>query len=262
MNDFFGKLSFMKNKLFFGSGNAKLSEYISTFSLPAGWTCPSANECLCKSNRQTGILKDGPELKFRCFAASQEALFTTVRNARWNNLESLKAAKTVQGMADLIHNSLPMGVSKVRIHVSGDFFSETYFKAWLNVAAANPAVVFYGYTKQLQFMVKYRDVMPANFRLVASKGGMQDKLIGNYKLVSAEVVFSTEEARRKGLEIDHDDSHAIAATKSFALLLHGTQPKDTVAGDAWAVIKRLIGGYNAKKKNMLRTAKPIELVVA
>ena len=252
----------MKNKLFFGSGNAKLSEFISTFSLPAGWTCPSANECLCKSNRNTGLITDGPKTKFRCFAASQEAFFATVRNARWNNFELLKAAKTVQGMADLIHNSLPLGVAKVRIHVSGDFFSETYFKAWLNVASANPALIFYGYTKQLQYLVKYRDQFPVNFRMVASKGGLQDKLIAKYKLVSAEVVFSTEEARRKGLEIDHDDSHAIAATKSFALLLHGTQPKATAAGEAWAVIKRLIGGYNAKKKSALRTAKPIKLVVA
>ena len=252
----------MIKKLFFGAGNAKLSEFIGTFSLPSGWTCPSANECLCKANRSTGLLTDGPETKFRCFAASQEALFANVRTARWNNFELLKAAKTVQGMADLIHNSLPLGIAKVRVHVSGDFFNETYFKAWLNVAAANPALIFYGYTKQLQYLVKFREVMPKNFRFVASKGGMQDKLIAKYKLVSAEVVFSTEEARRKGLEIDHDDSHAIAATKSFALLLHGTQPAGSVAGEAWTVIKRLIGGYNAKKKNMLRTAKPIELVVA
>jgi hypothetical protein len=250
------------NKLFFGYGNAKLSDVIATFSLPAGWTCPSANECLCKSNRATGLLTDGPKNKFRCFAASQEALFPSVRNSRWKNFERLKEAKSVQAMADLIHNSLPMGVAKVRVHVSGDFFSETYFKAWLNVAAANPALIFYGYTKQLQYLVKYRKVTPENFRFVASRGGVQDKLIEKYNLVSAEVVFSTEEARRKGLEIDHDDSHAIAANKSFALLLHGTQPKDSAAGEAWAVIKRLIGGYNAKKKNMLRTAKPIDLVVA
>jgi len=46
------------------------------------------------------------------------------------------------------------------------------------------------------------------------------------------VVFSEEEAAKLGLEIDHDDSHAYKGDKSFALLLHGTQPKGTMAAKA------------------------------
>ena len=48
----------------------------------------------------------------------------------------------------------------------------------------------------------------------------------------AEVVYSLEDAAVKGLEIDHDERHAIQATGSFALLLHGTQPKGSAAGEA------------------------------
>lgn len=251
------------SKLFFGLGNAKLSVAIATFALPAGHACPGANECLCKSDRETGKLTDGPEARFRCFSAMNEARATTVRNARWRNFELLKAAKTVQGMADLIQNSLPYGVSYVRIHVSGDFFNETYFLAWLNVAANNPAMTFYAYTKSLSFMVKYKAKMPSNFRLVASKGGKFDALIEKHNLVSAEVVFSTEEARRKGLEIDHDDSLAIKADKSFALLLHGGQKAGSLAADAWKAIRRVIGGYRkGRQRGGAMPAKSVKLVIS
>jgi len=248
-------------KLFFGLGNAKLSVTIGTFSLPAGWTCPGANECLCKSDRLTGKLTDGSDTKFRCFAATGEARATSVRNARWRNFELLQAAKTVQEMADLINNSIPFGVSYIRLHPSGDFFNENYFKAWLNVAIANPAITFYAYTKSLGYLAKYKAKFPSNFKMTASKGGKFDALIAKHNLVSAEVVFSTEEARRKGLEIDHDDSLAIKNDKSFAILLHGTQPAKSLANEAWKVIMRTVGGYNANRQRGTQPVNHIEIAI-
>lgn len=250
-------------KLKFSLGNAKLSAAIATFSLPAGHACPFANECYSKSDRLTGRLTDGPNCRFRCFSATNEARATNVRIARWHNFELLQAAKSVQGMADLIQYSLPFGINIVRLHVSGDFFNETYFKAWLNVALNNPEIIFYGYTKSLSYWVKHKAIMPPNFRLVASIGGKLDKLINRHDLVSAEVVFSTEEARRKGLEIDHDDSLAIQADRHFALLLHATQPQGTPAAESWAIIKRTIGGYaRGRQRGGSLEAKPVKLVVA
>lgn len=247
-------------KLHFGLGNSKLADIIHTFSLPAGWTCPKANECLSKADRLTGRITDGEDCRFRCFAATNESRATTVRVARWRNFELLKSARTIQGMANLIQRSLPYGVIKVRVHVSGDFFSETYFLAWVNVAIANPTVIFYGYTKRCDLLAKYKGQLPANFRFTASKGGKCDNLIEKHNLKFAEVVFSTEEARRKGLEIDHDDSHAIEGDASFALLLHGTQPAGTEAGEAWKEIKRTVGGYDRKKRNV-RAEKPIQVII-
>ncbi len=251
--------------LYFGLGNSKLSAAIATFALPAGHACPFAKDCFSKADRITGKITDGSETRFRCFSASNECRATTVRKARWRNFELLQAARTVQGMADLIQASLPFGISFVRIHVGGDFFNETYFKAWLNVAIANPSIIFYAYTKSLGYWVKYKKLIPSNFRLTASRGGKLDALIEKHNLVSAEVVFSTEEARRKGLEIDHDDSQAIKASKSFALLLHGTQPVGSLAGEAWNGIKKLIGGYSRNGKSKRSTAQPaksVKLVVA
>lgn len=234
--------------LTFGEGNAKLNKRIATFSLPAGWTCPFANECFCKADPKTGKLTDGPDCVFRCYAATTEARNPTVRNSRWRNFNLLNAARTTSKMTDLILASLPKGLDLIRLHVSGDFFSEAYFKAWLNVARQQPNRIFYAYTKSIRFWVNNLDSIPANIRLVASLGGKDDWLIKMHKLVSAQVVFSVEEAAEKGLEIDHDDSHAINPVKSFALLIHGGQPKGTPAAKAWEKVKRTTGGYSHKRQ--------------
>lgn len=233
----------------FGIGNAKLDTTIGTFSLPAGHTCPFAKECLSFSDRFTGKITDGKHCKFRCFAAMGEARATNVRNARWNNFDALKEADSVINMGKLIQEFIPQTIEKVRVHVSGDFFSEKYFLAWLNVAKNNPNKIFYGYTKAIPFLVKYRKMIPKNFRFTASKGGKFDSLIALHKLRCAEVVFSVNEAKEKNLEIDHDDSHAINGKKSFALLLHGSQPTGTKAAEAWNLIRKSgIGGYSRQNQ--------------
>lgn len=234
----------MSNTLSFSIGNAKLSKAIGTFSLPAGHTCPFAKNCLSTVDRNTGKLMDGKHCQFRCFAASAEARLTNVRESRWNNYELLLKNETIQGMGQLIQDSLPAGIYIIRIHASGDFFSEKYFLAWLNVAINNPHIIFYAYTKATPFMVKYKKQIPHNFRITASKGGSCDHLIEKHKLRYAEVVLSVKEAEDKKLELDFDDSHAYGGNKSFALLIHGTQPEGTLASKAWQLIKKTIGGYS------------------
>lgn len=248
----------MIEKLFFGFGNAKLSKNIATFSLPAGYTCPFAKICLSKANRITGKLTDGPNCKVRCFSASQESLYTNVRKTRWKNFELLKD-KNVNEMSNLIQHSLPTGIDLIRLAVSGDYYNEKYFVSWLNVALNNPSIKFYGYTKALPYLVKYNKDIPKNLVITASKGGTHDYMIDEYNLNYAEIVFSTEEARRKGLEIDHDDSHAIKGNHNFALLIHGTQPPNSEASKAWQIIKKTIGGYNKYRKHPIE--KDIEIKI-
>ena len=238
-------------KLTFGIGNAKLSIAIGTFSLPAGWTCPAANECFSRANRLTGKISDGTNCKYRCFAASQECVFPSVRRARWNNLELLKNARTLERMSDLIHRSISRELPAIRVHVSGDFWSETYFLAWVNVAINNPGIIFYGYTKMLPFLVKYKSARPPNFRFTASYGGKFDHLIEEHGLKYAKVVFSPKEAEELNLEIDHDDGHAIGDGGSFALLLHGTQPANTPAALALVKMRKenQFSGYSDSTKH-------------
>ena len=247
-------------KLYFGMGNAKIANSIATFSLPAGYTCPFAKDCLSKADRNTGKIIDGKHCKFRCFAASQECLFPSVRLSRWNNFELLKG-KTIEQLTYLIQRSLPYGISMVRIHVGGDFNKESYFLAWLNVALNNPSIVFYGYTKATPWLVKYKKVIPSNFRFTASKGGTCDNLISKHKLKYAEVVYSLEEAEEKGLELDHDDSHVFLGGKeSFGLLIHSSQPAGTKAAKAWHMLSRAgVSGYNQEKKHARTMNKPLKM---
>lgn len=237
----------MNNLLSLGKGNAKLDGNIQTFSLPSGYTCPGAGVCLSKANRETGKIKDGAGCQFRCFSASQECLFRSVRESRWNNFELLKAAKTVEGMKTLILQSLPTTPFQevvVRVHVSGDFFSQTYFDAWLEVAKEKKNFLLYAYTKSLPYWIARLSEIPSNFILTASFGGKHDALIEAHNLRYAKVVYSEEQAEALSLEIDHDDSHAYTVGPSFALLIHGTQPAGTESNLALRKLRKAgKGGY-------------------
>jgi hypothetical protein len=244
----------MNDKLKFGSGNSKLAPNIFTFSLPAGFSCPGASNCLSKAVKQPAgnyKLVDGPKTEIRCFAAIDEALKPAVRLARWHNFNALKSLKTADAMASLIQESLPTVRWKyiIRIHVSGDFFSQAYFDAWLTVARNNPKTLFYAYTKSLHYWIQRIESIPDNMKLVASFGGKWDDLIETNRLTWAKVVLSEKEAAALGLEIDHDDSHAYEGNENFALLLHGTQPAGSTAAVAWAELKKIgKAGYHNHKR--------------
>ena len=140
--------------------------------------------------------------------------------------------------------------------MAGDFFNQTYFDAWMEIARKNPTRRFYGYTKALPLWVKHLDSIPKNFKLTASYGGTHDHLIGKHNLKFAKVVKSIEEAKILGLPIDHDDSLAYGSNKSFALLLHGQQPAGSIWAKAWSNLKKIgMGGYHRQKNGRVPNAK-------
>jgi len=235
----------------FTKGNAKLDTSIHIFSLPAGWSCGGALKCLSKADPETGKIKDGKNTEFRCYAASQEALYKNVRDHRWYNFGLLRAMKSKDKMRELILKSLPKSAKIVRLHSSGDFFNEPYFLAWLETAKSRPDIHFYSYTKSLPFWIKHLDKIPKNMVLNASEGGKYDSLIEKFGLKYAKVVFSREEALKKRLQIDHDDSKAMKGNKSFALLLHGVQPGGTPAAKALSALRSTgFTGYSKKPKTV------------
>jgi len=239
-----------KHLLNFQHGNAKLNRDTAILSLPAGHTCPFAKTCRSSCNRVTGKITDGPHAEIRCYATGAECLFPLIRKSRWDNFELLKSAGTAIGMANLIEQSLAgkKKIKLVRFHQSGDFFNQAYFDAWFMVAQQHPELIFYGYTKALPFWAKRMHAVPANMKLVASRGGTHDYLIEMFGLRSVRVVFSEREARRKWkLEIDHDDCHVWKYDKDFAILIHGTQPAGSLAGKAWYKLCKVqkVGGYKS-----------------
>ena len=225
--------------LSFSLNNSKLKKTkTAAFSLPSGFTCPGACDCLSWFDREERQLKDGPQTEFRCFSASLEAAFKNRQELVDRNLAILKQAKTSARMAEVIDQSLPaLNYPNIRVHDAGDFFNQAYFLAWMRVAEENQNRLFYAYTKSLPIWVKNREAIPGNFVLTASMGGKWDSLIEPNGLRYAKVVYHPDEAEELGLPIDHDDSHARdPEVGNFALLLHGQQPKGS---DASRALKRL-----------------------
>lgn len=254
----------------FGRGNAKLDALeaivggqVWTFSLLSGWSCPFASQCLSKAIRVNGktTVKDGPNTQFRCFSASEEAVYPNVYNSREHNFSLLKQCADTDAMVSLISESLPKKAKCIRIHVGGDMFSQDYFDAWCIVAKNHPDVLFYAYTKSLPYWLnaQSRNIIPDNLILTASYGGRFDNLIKEFKLRHAVVIADTHTVNRmlaqvtfdviptgpyKGYPVDHTDEHAALPqnkNQSFALLLHGTQPKDSIA----ASVKRVLNGVGS-----------------
>ena len=214
-----------------------------SLDLLSGYSCPFAKECLSKAvSDENGkrTIKDGLHTKFRCFSASQEVQYTNVFNLRKHNFDMLRDDDTF-GMTCSIEESMPENLGICRIHVAGDFFNQSYFNAWANVARKNPDRLFYAYTKSLRYWLTDRPNLPRNLVLTASRGGRNDNLISENDLRSTTVVFSEKEAEKLGLKIDHDDSHAARPSlrdQNFALLVHGTQPKGSEAAEALKILKR------------------------
>ena len=238
------KLATTTLKKWLGMKIGRSTAKVYSFDILSGVDCPFAFNCKSQAEVQedgSRRIKDGPDTKFRCFSASQEVLFTNTYLSRKRNHDAIHALETSDDMADALCDALPKDARIIRIHVSGDMFSHKYFMAWIKVAERNQNVLFYAYTKSLTYWVRSRDIVPANLVLTASYGGRDDHLIAEHGLRSAKVVFSQQEADGLGLEVDHDDSHACNPTKanqSFALLIHGVQPKGSKAAAALKILKQ------------------------
>jgi len=227
------------------SGNAKLKKYKNgrVFSLPAGHACPAAEKCRASCDRLTGKLTDGPRAEWRCFSASVEAYSKPLRECVWRNLEAVKSLQaSAKRLADALDDALPATTEIVRMHgTGGDFLNKTYLQAWIVLARRRPGCIFYGYTKRADLLTNIkRSELPRNFRLSVSYGGKYDDLLPKLRqrrYATVSVVFTEEEAAARGLPLDHDDALAIAATRSFALLIHGTQRKNSPAAAALKALR-------------------------
>ena len=133
--------------------------------------------------------------------------FPAVREHRWQNFDFLrKGGKPV----------LPAKAKAVRIHMSGDFYSQDYFDMWLQICKENPNVEFWAYTKSLNYWVNRLHVIPENLILTASRGGKYDELIDQYNLKNVEIIKSPEQAN--GRPIDICDDQARLPNVNFCLL--------------------------------------------
>jgi hypothetical protein len=241
----------------FGHGNAKLPNTTMTFALPAGHTCPGALHCLSKADPATGKITDGPHTLFRCSAASEETR-PTVRSARWHNRRLLAGLNT-GGMVELLDLSLRgqrlTYTERVRWFTSGDCYNTELRDALIEVALRHPTLLFYLYSKNLPIWLERGALLtlPDNLILTASWGGRYDFLIADGLFPrSARVVNTQEEAYTLGLPLDFTDAYAYSPTPThFAHLVHGTQPKGSLAGQAIQQRRKTgqFAGYSRTARN-------------
>lgn len=175
------------------------------WNLPTGHTCPFAKECLVKVDRESGKF-DNRSDDYRCYAANAER-FPAVRNHRWTNFDAVRKGERIE---------LPKKAEAVRIHMSGDFFSQAYFDQWLEICEENSSVEFWAYTKSLNYWVNRLGSIPDNLVLTASCGGKHDRLIDEHDLKNVIVVSSKEEAI--GRPIDYNDDIARQPNVNFYLI--------------------------------------------
>lgn len=99
----------------------------------------------------------------------------------------------------------------IRLHDSGDFFSDAYLPAWLRIMRGAPeGVRFYCYTKSVdRFRRLVEPDPPANFLWCYSLGGTQDHLLDLEKERHAEVFPGTEELEEAGYS-DQTESDLLA----------------------------------------------------
>lgn len=244
----------MSDLLKFGHGNAKLPNSTMTFALPAGFSCPGALHCLSKADPKTGVITDGPHTIFRCSAASEETR-PGVRLARWHNYRLISGLNT-GALVDLIDLSLRAHrrtyTERVRWFTSGDCYKVELRDALVEVAQRHPSLLFYLYSKNLPLWLERGQLLPLpdNLVLTASWGGRYDFLLADGLFPrTARVVNTQDEAYTLGLPIDFTDAYAYSPTPShFAHLVHGTQPRGSIAGQAIQQ-RRKAGQFSGYSRN-------------
>ena len=108
-------------------GNAKLSPLIGAWSITAGMEVCGR---ICKG----------------CFAMKEQKRWATVRTGRDYRYQISQEDTFINQMNTEIAKSK---FTMIRVHASGEFYSQDYVNKWVRIAKANTEKVFYAYTKRM-----------------------------------------------------------------------------------------------------------------
>jgi len=197
---------------------------IASFNLPAGgykldgfWEaiCVGAAACLALCYAMQGSYK---------WASTQ-----IPRVVNHQLLERLQGRYRIAGMIhalDSMVKRLGPSYGLVRLHDSGDFYSQTYFDAWMEVIRMNPTIWFYCYTKS-HHLAESHGFLPANFGVTKSFGGKHDDLIDTDNDPHARIFATVQELLDAGYIDANDEVQGEIATilgrRKIGLAYHGTR---------------------------------------
>lgn len=171
-----------------------------------------------------------------CYALAGAYRFSNVAKAFEARLE---ATQTFGFVTTMISEIQARKAERVRIHDSGDFYSQEYLDKWCTIMEALPKVQFYAYTKQVKMFKEYQYILPKNFTVVFSYGGLQDALIDRTKDRHSRVFDSVDTLKAEGYTdtSETDDAAANPAIRCIGLVYHGTK---SLSNTNWTAVENKI----------------------
>lgn len=167
-------------------------------------TCPNAGACA------TG-----------CYALAGAYRFSNVAQAFERRLTATLSDEFIGQMLSDIDRQR---AERIRIHDSGDFYDEAYLDRWLSIIRARPQVEFYAYTKMVSLFKRREADLPANFTVIYSFGGTEDRLIDVDRDRHSLVFESTAQLKACGYaDASKQDDVALGANPKIGLVYHGTK---------------------------------------
>lgn len=105
-----------------------------------------------------------------CYARGNNFLWPEVQKGFARNLKQSKAVDFIASIHIQLNSIKNKGDDKrtgnrVRLHSSGDFYSQQYFNSWCHIASANSETLFLAYTRNVEIDFSNR---PDNFRIFFS----------------------------------------------------------------------------------------------
>lgn len=198
--------------------NAKLQKTSGgTFGRVIGYGIPADFDFEVDGRNFNTCFGAGP-CRGACYAKQGSYTWPATVNAR---KRALDATLTDSFVDDAIADMKRMrGVGVVRIHDSGDFYSQGYLDKWTAIANAFPNIIFYAYTKSVTLDFS---ALPSNFRITFSLGGKYDSQVDMNKSHSR--IFSTHEDMERAGYVDggESDAPAIQGLVKIGLPYHGTR---------------------------------------
>jgi hypothetical protein len=194
--------------------NFGIPAYQSTTGLK---TCPNAGAC-AKG----------------CYALAGAYRFSNVAQAFERRLAVTQSNEFIDLMLKEIDANR---AERIRIHDSGDFYSEEYLQRWLKIMRARPHVEFYAYTKMITMFKFHAPYLPKNFTVIYSFGGTQDRLI-DVKRDRHSLVFETHEdlIRAGYADASNQDDIALEDNPRIGLVYHGTK---NIENTNWSKVPEL-----------------------
>ena len=193
---------------------------IFNFGIPAFRSETGLNTCPMAGNCANG-----------CYAQSGTYRFGNVRNAYEERLkltqsEHFCTIMTHEITAQTFKTRAKNKSCLIRIHDSGDFYSNEYANNWLKIIQQCQTTQFYAYTKMVQMFENLKDShsLPPNLKLIYSYGGKQDYLIDQQNHRHSRVFQDETSLIEAGYaNASQNDLVAIGDNNKIGLTYHGSK---------------------------------------